>query len=164
MRRALFGLAWVFILLAAAYDSHFAWKYREAMLEWELNPLACWAVAEIGLGAVLAFKFGGLAFAGGLAAYCRRRRRSLAWHLTLAIGVAYGLLSLHYFFGFHRPDYAVANLPPAAPGAVRHWGRMQLVPPAGVTPVHFRPKVSRRHLSAPDQPGSGLRPGTPGSA
>jgi len=113
MERTLHVSAWVFIFLAAGYDSHFAWRYREALQGWELNPVARWAAGQLGLAAVLAFKFAGLAFAAGLAAYCVRRRAGLARVLTVAALGVYGLLALHYAVGERRTEYPVASLEPA---------------------------------------------------
>ena len=98
----LFVPAWLFIFLAAGYDSYFAWQYREVLLEWELNPLALWAARRYGLPAVFAFKFAVLSLAGALAWYCSSRHRHLEQLLTLVIGGAYGLLSLHYVVSHHQ--------------------------------------------------------------
>jgi hypothetical protein len=117
MRRVLFACAWVFTFLAAAYDGYFAWQYRQVLQEWELNPLVRWAASAIGLGGVLAFKLGGLLFAAGLAAYCRRWRRELAWPLTLTVTLAYALLSLHYYVGSRQADGTVAQAPPSVPSS-----------------------------------------------
>jgi len=96
MGRTAFALVWVGIFLAAGYDSYFAWQYRAVFTAWEQNPLACWAAAAFGLGAVLVFKFVGLTFAAGLACYCRGRRPHLEAPITVIIGAAYGLLVAHY--------------------------------------------------------------------
>ncbi len=96
MRGLLFALAWLVVLGAASYDAHFAWQYRAAMDEWELNPLARWAARECGLLAVFCFKFAGLAFAASLAGYCLRRQRRGGWPLTLVVLGVYAWLSLHY--------------------------------------------------------------------
>jgi hypothetical protein len=118
MRSALFGLAWAFVFVAAAYDCYFAWQYREVLPVWEENPLACWAVGRLGLEAVFLLKFAGLAFAAGLAVYCRRRRPGLGRAMTLVVAAAYALLSLHYLLGQMQPDaYRVATLATTAPAS-----------------------------------------------
>jgi hypothetical protein len=99
MRRTFFILAWAFILCAAAYDTYFAWYYREVLLKWEMNGLVRWAGQMFGLEAVFAFKVLGMAFATGMAIYCHRRRHRLEIPLTLIIGCSYLLLSLHYVAG-----------------------------------------------------------------
>lgn len=96
LRRVAFVSAWAFIFAAAAYDGYFAWCFQEAFQGWELNPVVRWAALNVGIGGVLAFKFGGLAFAAGLAVYCVRRRSRLAAPLTVCVATAYLLLSLHY--------------------------------------------------------------------
>jgi hypothetical protein len=99
MRSIRFTLAWVFIVLVAAYDSHFAWQHRELLLTWELNPLACWTFESLGLEALIVFKAVGLAFAIALAGYCHVRRPRLETPFTLIVGCAYFLLCLHYLVG-----------------------------------------------------------------
>jgi hypothetical protein len=96
IRTLVFGIAWLFILLAATYDASFAWKYRHVLDAWELNPLACWSAQAFGLETVFAYKFAALAFALGLAIYCRYRRRRLEKLLTVSVGVIYFALSMHY--------------------------------------------------------------------
>jgi hypothetical protein len=111
MRRVLFVLVWLIVLAAASYDAHFAWRYREAMEEWELNPLARWAAREVGLVAIFCFKFAGLAFAAGLASYCVRRQLRGGWPLTLAVLGLYTWLSLHYVVELNRPLKGPRRLP-----------------------------------------------------
>jgi hypothetical protein len=115
MRVVHLSLAWLFITAAAGYDSYFAWKYREALTVWELNPLACWAAAAFGLHAVFGFKAFTLAFAGGLAFFCNSRRRRLALWITGTIGCAYVLLSATYLVEQMQPPPPVVN---ASPGVV----------------------------------------------
>jgi hypothetical protein len=103
MGRAMFGGCWAFIFVAAAYDSYFAWHYRDVFAAWEQNPLACWAFAQFGLLAILAFKFLGLSLAAVLACRCRGRHRPLEYPLTLVIACAYGLLVAHYAASAHDP-------------------------------------------------------------
>jgi hypothetical protein len=106
MRRNLFYLAWAFILAVAAYDTYFAWLYRATFVKWEMNAVACWGAQAFGLGVVLAFKALGMAFATAMAIYCHRRRHRLATPLTLIIGCAYLLLTLHYVAGhLDSPHY-----------------------------------------------------------
>jgi hypothetical protein len=113
MRRLLFASAWVFVFAAAAYDAHFAWKYREVLQNWELNPLARWAGSELGLPVLFGLKFAGLAYALGLAVYCYRRHSPLQWPLTLVTACLYCALSLHYVTGLSQP--AQPRRLPAAP-------------------------------------------------
>jgi hypothetical protein len=116
MRRSLLVLIWGLVFVAAGYDALFAWQYREGLQLWEQNPLARWAAREMGLLAVLAAKFAGLAFAAWVAFYCGRHRSALQWPLSLTVATAYAGLSLHYVVGLtssrpgHSPPQAVSFL------------------------------------------------------
>jgi hypothetical protein len=110
MRSVRFGLAWTFIVLVAAYDSHFAWQHRRVLLTWEMNPVACWTFELLGLEAVFLFKALGLAFAMGLAGYCHVRRPRLETPFTLIIGCVYLLLSVHYLIGHLSQFQSVSGL------------------------------------------------------
>jgi hypothetical protein len=99
MRTAGFSVTWSFILAVAAYDSHFAWRYRTELQDWELNPVASWSASVVGLPAVLGFKIATITLAMALAAYCRYRHHRLAMPMTVIIGAAYLLLSVYYFVG-----------------------------------------------------------------
>ena len=99
MRITLFTLAWAFIAAVAAYDVYFAWHYRAFFQEWELNPVARWAVGQWGLGAVAVLKVALLSFALGVAAYCHHRRHRLEVPLTLVVGGAHLMLTVRYLFG-----------------------------------------------------------------
>jgi hypothetical protein len=103
IRTLAFGCAWLFILVAATYDASFAWQYRHVIDAWELNPFVSWSARNFGLEAVFVYKFAGLAFALGLAIYCRYRRRRLEKLITMSIGCAYFVLSLHYFVNGLEP-------------------------------------------------------------
>lgn len=103
MQRTLIALAWGFTFLAAAYDSYFAWQYREVIQSWELNPLALWAVERVGLVAIFGFKFATLAFAAALAWHCRRGHHVLGHALTLFVVGVYGMLMVHYVLEYQRP-------------------------------------------------------------
>ena len=104
MRKVLFGLGWGFVFLAAGYDAHYAWQHRAVLQEWELNPFARWGARELGLPAVFAVKFAGLAFAAWVAGYCVRRQRRLGEPLTLATVCVYAALSWHYVADHYRGD------------------------------------------------------------
>jgi hypothetical protein len=167
MRRVLFACAWAFTFLAAAYDGYFAWQYRHVLQEWELNPLVRWAAAAVGLAGVLAFKLAGLLFAAGLAAYCRRRRRELAWPLTLSVTLVYALLSLHYYLGSRLTEQPVAHLPSSGPPSSTFRAGRGGPPPFPVRPEPFG--VSKGfwlRAVSPTRPGPGRwpRPHVPGSA
>ncbi len=97
MRTLLFGLAWMFVMLAAGYDAYFAWQFRGVFEIWEMNPLACWAARVGGLEVVFVFKLTATIFASGTAAYCHFRRHRLEMPFTLAIFGIYLLLCAHYF-------------------------------------------------------------------
>jgi hypothetical protein len=104
MRRVVFAAAWAFVFAAAAYDAHFAWRYREVLQSWELNPLARWTWGQFGMPALLGLKFVGLAYALGLAVYCYRRHSPLQWPLTVVTACVYVVLSLHYVASLNRPE------------------------------------------------------------
>jgi hypothetical protein len=99
MRITLFLLAWAFVGAVAAYDVHFAWRYREVFQEWEMNPVARWATGLWGLGAVAVLKMALLGFALGVAAYCHRRHHRLEVPLTLVVSGAHLVLSVCYLCG-----------------------------------------------------------------
>jgi hypothetical protein len=87
---------WLFVLYVAFYDGYFAWLYRDHLPAWEMNPLARWMAAILGLQGLLGFKAVGLLFAFALAAYCRLRQNGLEKWLTCVAGGAYLILFLHY--------------------------------------------------------------------
>ena len=99
MRITLFTFAWAFVGVVAAYDVHFAWRYRAVFQEWELNPVARWAAGLWGLGAVAVLKLVLLSFALGVATYCHHRRHRLEVPLTLVVSGAHLMLSVRYLFG-----------------------------------------------------------------
>jgi hypothetical protein len=99
MRTTLFVLAWAFVLGVAAYDAHFAWRYRSAFDAWELNPLARRVAGACGLLAVLGLKAGLLAFAALVGLYCHLCRHRLAVPYTLTVSGVHLALSLHYLLG-----------------------------------------------------------------
>jgi hypothetical protein len=105
MGKTRFALIWLFIFLAAAYDGYFAWNYRAVFGLWEQNPFARWVESQFGLIVLFAFKFLGLAFAAGMAVYCRlSRRQLLEYPITAIIGSAYLLLATHYALGFQQEN------------------------------------------------------------
>ncbi len=73
-RGILFAAAWLLIVVAAGYDTYFAWREREAFELWEMNPIVRWTAKAGGLQAVFLFKAAGLAFGIGLAIYCHFNR------------------------------------------------------------------------------------------
>lgn len=102
-RRLLLCCAWASVSLVAAYDTYFAWTFREVLPSWELNPLVRWGVDHIGLLSILAFKFAGLIFVGALVWHCRRQRMMLARCLTIFVVGVHMLLALHYVAGHQQP-------------------------------------------------------------
>lgn len=96
MRTGVFVLVWVFILLAAAYDSYFAYSYSAILEQWEMNPFIRWAANMVGLAAVFGFKAMGLGFSIGLAIYCRSARVELGELVTWTGGACYLFLVLYY--------------------------------------------------------------------
>src|SRR5262249_31834758 len=102
MRLILFVLAWAFVLGIAAYDVYFAWQYRLAFDEWEMNPVARWAAGLYGLGAVVALKAALLTFAVAAAWHCHRIRHRLEVPFTLFVGGVHLLLSVQYL-AVHLP-------------------------------------------------------------
>ena len=109
MRTQIVVIAWTFAFLVAAYDSCFAWMYREVLPSWEMNPLVLWTAARVGLLAVIGFKLMGLVLAAGLTLHCRRTRPPLARSLTQFVFGVYALLAVHYVIGHQQPtEYEVA--------------------------------------------------------
>ncbi|MBM4072736.1 MAG: hypothetical protein FJ271_27990 [Planctomycetes bacterium] len=94
--RALFIAAWLFVVLAAAFDGGFAWHFRASFHEWEMNPVARRLAASFGMAGLLSFKSAGVVFAAAVAVACRRLRHRLAVPMTLVVTAVYLLLSLHY--------------------------------------------------------------------
>jgi hypothetical protein len=99
MRNAVLLLAWVFVILVAAYDVYFAWQYREVFAVWEENPLARWVAQGYGLAAVFGMKTVLLGFAVAVGAYCHYRRHRLEVPYTLTVWAMHLALSLHYLIG-----------------------------------------------------------------
>jgi hypothetical protein len=99
-RTIIFGLAWAFILLAAAYDTYFAWQYWSVLDAWEMNPVIVWLASYAGLPGVFTFKLFSMVFSTGLAIFCHHRRHRLEIPFTLVIGGAYFLLSFHYIMSY----------------------------------------------------------------
>ena len=99
LRTAFFACSWSFILLAAAYDSYFAWQYRAVLDAWEMNPFILWLAGVGGLTSVFMLKFLCTVFSTGLAVICHYRRHRLEIPFTLVVGSAYLALSVHYLMG-----------------------------------------------------------------
>lgn len=106
----LFAAAWLFIVLAAAFDGGFAWNFRADFQEWELNPLARRLATTFGLAGLLAFKAAGILFAAGVAVACRRFRNRLAVPMTLVVTAVYLSLSVHYIGSFLSLDGTPSQL------------------------------------------------------
>ena len=102
LRTVFFTLSWSFILLAAAYDSYFAWQYRAVLDAWEMNPFILWLAGVGGLTSVFMLKFLATVFSAGLAIVCHFRRHRLEIPFTLVVGAAYLALSVHYLLNL--PD------------------------------------------------------------
>ncbi|MBI3409601.1 MAG: hypothetical protein HY040_14770 [Planctomycetes bacterium] len=96
LRNSLFVLSWIFVFLAGAYDAGYAWRFQDDFERWEMNPIAVWTAEEFGLSALLSIKLAGLAFAAGLAWYCRIHQLGLCRAITIAATCAYSVLSLYY--------------------------------------------------------------------
>lgn len=106
----LFAAAWIFVVLAAAFDGGFAWHFRADFQEWELNPLARRLAVNFGMAGLLTFKASGLVFALAVAGACRRQRHRLTLPLTLVVAAVYLVLSLHYLMSFMPLDGQPAQL------------------------------------------------------
>jgi hypothetical protein len=87
---------WSFVVIAAGYDSYFAWREQAAIEAWEMNPVARWAARALGVQTLIGFKAAGIAFGIGLAVFCHRRHHRLARGFTTIVGSAYLLLSAYY--------------------------------------------------------------------
>jgi hypothetical protein len=131
MRWAAYGLAWAFVLGAAAYDARFAWEHRDTFGRWEQNPAARWAADRYGLRAVLGFKFAALFLAATVAAYCLTRRPRLSWATTALVVAVHGALACHYLA--HRDPPTPALVASTAPRAIVH------PEDAEPTPAHVLP-------------------------
>jgi hypothetical protein len=97
-RGILLTAVWSFIVIAAGYDSYFAWREQAAIDAWEMNPLARWAAGALGVQTLIAFKAAGLAYGLALAVFCHRHYHRLGRRLTMTAGSAYLLLSAYYLF------------------------------------------------------------------
>jgi hypothetical protein len=87
---------WSFVVIAAGYDSYFAWREQAAIEAWEMNPVALWAARTLGVQTLIGFKAAGIAFGIGLAVFCHQRYHRLGRRFTIIIGSAYLLLSAYY--------------------------------------------------------------------
>ena len=101
-RTILFCSCWLLILLAAAYDAYFAWRYRLVLSAWEMNPFILWLASVGGIASVLVVKLFSMILSTGVAAICHLRRHRLEIPLTLVIGCAYFALSFHYMISFWK--------------------------------------------------------------
>jgi hypothetical protein len=97
-RGILLAAVWSFVVIAAGYDSYFAWREQAAIDAWEVNPVARWAAGALGLKTLIGFKAGGIAYGLGLAVFCHRHYHKLGRRLTTTAGSAYLLLSAYYVF------------------------------------------------------------------
>ena len=97
-RGVLLTAAWLLIVVAAGYDTYFAWREREAFELWEMNPIVRWTAKAGGLQVVFLFKAAGLAFGIGLAIYCHFTNPRLARRFTTVVGSTYLSLSLYYAY------------------------------------------------------------------
>src|SRR3984893_10168828 len=97
-RRILLAAVWSFVVIAAGYDSYFAWREQAAIDAWEMNPVARWAAGALGVQTLIGFKAAGIAYGLGLAVFCHRHHHTLGRRLTTTAGSAYLLLSAYYIF------------------------------------------------------------------
>jgi hypothetical protein len=97
-RGILLTAVWSFVVIAAGYDSYFAWREQAAIDAWEVNPVARWAAGALGVQALIGFKAAGIAYGLGLAVFCHRHYHRLGRRLTTTAGSAYLLLSAYYIF------------------------------------------------------------------
>jgi hypothetical protein len=119
MRRIVFASIWCLILLAAAYDSYFAWRNRSDFISWEINPVARWVVRHFCFEVMVAVKASGILFAAAVAFLCYRKRHRLGIPLTLLAAGCYLFLSVHYVVGTMTDSAATtANEPVMASRAV----------------------------------------------
>ena len=95
-RGILLTAVWSFVVMAAGYDSYFAWREQAAIDAWELNPVARWAAESLGVFTLIGFKAAGIAFGIGLAVFCHRHHYIVGRRLTTIVGSAYLLLSAYY--------------------------------------------------------------------
>ena len=99
MKRAvLLAAAWLLIVVAAGYDTYFAWREREAFELWKMNPIVRWTAKAGGLQTVFLFKAAGLVFGIGMAIYCHFNNPRLARRFTTVVGSTYLGLSLYYAY------------------------------------------------------------------
>ncbi len=95
-RGILLTAVWLFVVIAAGYDSYFAWREQVAIDGWEMNPVARWAAGAVGVQTLIGFKAAGIAYGIGLAVFCHRHHHILGRRLTTIVGSAYLLLSAYY--------------------------------------------------------------------
>ena len=99
MRRGILLTAvWSFVVIAASYDSYFAWREQAAIDAWEVNPVARWTAGALGVRTLIGLKAAGIAYGIGLAVFCHRHYDRLGRRLTTTAGSAYLLLSAYYIF------------------------------------------------------------------
>ncbi len=83
-------------MIAACYDTYFAWREQAALDAWEMNPVTRWVAGTLGLQMLIAFKAAGIAYGLGLAAFCHRHYGRLGRQLTTTVGATYLLLCAYY--------------------------------------------------------------------
>jgi hypothetical protein len=97
-RGILLTAVWSFVVVAAGYDSYFAWREQAAIDAWEMNPVARWAAGTLGVQTLIGLKAAGLAYGLALAVFCHRHYHRLGRRLTMTAGSAYFVLSVYYVF------------------------------------------------------------------
>ena len=91
-KNGLLVFAWTFILGMTVLDVLFAYLHRDTIREWEINTIALWAMLNLGLGGIIAYK--AAAFAALLVAL-RRAKRAVGWATGSLVLVHLFLLTLY---------------------------------------------------------------------
>jgi hypothetical protein len=84
---------WVFVWVMTAFDTGFAWAYRQTFNQWEMNPIATSVAAHWGFHAALCFRI--LTVGGGCLVICLARRRVRWFATSFVFAVHLGLLLVY---------------------------------------------------------------------
>jgi len=79
---------WTFVVSAACLDVCFCYQCQSSMLDWESNPVACWAFRSWGITGVVLFRASLLAFA----VLMSRTKTRWSWLVAPTWGVAHAYL------------------------------------------------------------------------
>jgi hypothetical protein len=128
-------LTWLFILMVAAADVGFFWMGRDSAKDWELNPVALAALRYAGMGGLILYRGGWVAFEWLMA--CTRVR--LSWIITPVWGLAHLYLLILLIHAVPHLLEAVAVRAGLGPEPISAHSHSTCPMPAARPPLHRAP-------------------------